>query len=210
MAEVRIESLWPRDLDSTSYRELVTSQFGASAWPAHRDYYRWLFEQAPTAKTGQPLTVLVAREGERLVGHRAMIVVEVAVDGRRLRGAWGVDHFVKASHRGKEVGARLLNTDLDTCDIGMSIGQTEAGYRIASKHGYRDTGAMLRFTRVLRPLRSAAQRILAKAGLNRFAPSLLGFPAPRQQHVSNDIAVETVRSFADRLDDRSDLRGLPR
>src|ERR1700675_2570966 len=96
MAEPRIERLWPRDLDSPPYREMITAHFGTHAWAAHRQYYRWLFEQNPATEPGQPLSIYVARDGEQLIGHRAVIPAEAVVCGQRLRVGWGVDLFVSA------------------------------------------------------------------------------------------------------------------
>ena len=206
MGELTIERLWPRDLDSPAYRELIGSQFGDHVWPAHRQYYRWLFEEAPTTLPGEPLTVYVARENGQLIGQRAMIVVDVAALGQRLRAAWSVDHFIRPSHQRRQVGARLLNSGMSQTRLGMSIGQTKPGYAIALKHGYLDAGAMLRFTRVLRPLRAAAKRALAKIGWGHAANSLLGNPQPSKPS-SPRAVIETVTSFADRLDDGEDLRG---
>ncbi|MBI3782113.1 MAG: GNAT family N-acetyltransferase [Deltaproteobacteria bacterium] len=207
MAELHIERLWPQDLDSPSYRELITAHFGAHVWAAHRQYYRWLFEQAPTRDPEQPLSVYVARDGGQLIGHRAIIAAQVVVDGQRLPATWGVDHFVSPAHQGRQVGTRLLDADRQTYAISLSLGQTKAGSGIAAKNGYRDVGALLRYTRLLRPLRSVAKRAMAKLGLGNTVQSLFEMPAQRGRRASYDIAVAPVTSFADRINDRGDLRG---
>ncbi len=202
-----IERLQRDGLTSPSYRRLVSTLFGAASWETHVRYYRWLCEQNPSTRPDEPLPIYVCRVGDELVGHRTMIPSEVVFEGQHVRAGWGVDLYVLPTHQRQQIAARLLaagNADFPLC---LSLGQTEAGYQWAMKHGFHVAASLQRYARLLRPFRCVPKRIMQKAGLAGAARTLFGVPSVMTTRARYDVDVEIITSFVDRLDDPSDLRG---
>jgi GNAT superfamily N-acetyltransferase len=205
MDQLRIERLSLGDLNTPEYRQLVAQQYGAGV-EAHIRYYQWLLGKNPAARPDEAL-VCVARDGDRFVGHRGLIPAEVDVGGQVTRVSWGVDLFVLPTHQGRNLGARLMAADATEFAASLSLGQSQAGHGSATKNGFRGIGDLVRYTRLLRPLRAGAKRILDKLNLRKSASALLGSRRGVRSRRRDDVVMETVTSFNDRLGDPSDLRG---
>jgi Acetyltransferase (GNAT) domain len=148
------------------------------------------------------LSVLVAREGERIVGSLGVIVVSFCVHGRRCTGGWLTTWIATPAARKRQVGLRLLRRVLEE-PFGF-VGTTaanETGLRLYRALGFSVNPSIPRWVRVI------SRDALA---------TLLGDRAPPHDEPPQPPARSALRisswseAFAERWDELWERRFAPR
>jgi hypothetical protein len=203
----KIERLARDELTSPAYRQLAAERFGAENWEAHVRYVRWLLDENPASRRDEPLPIFVCRDRERLIGQLTVIPVDLRFNGTPLRGGWCVDTFVLPAYQRQRIGEGLHTTAQRDVAALLTVGQTEAGYRLLRHLGFCVAGSLTHYRRLLRPVSGVAKKALEKAGLTDLARALFRRPTAREIPPVPILRVEPITSFAHIVDRHCDLRG---
>lgn len=201
-----IDRLAREELTSPAYRELAAARFGDNA-EAHVRYVQWLFDENPASWRDEPLPIFVCRDGQQLIGQVAVIPVDLQLNGTPVRGGWYIDTFVLPAYQRQRVGERLIRVVDRHVPLSLSLGQSDAAFRLLQRLDWCVAGAMTRYRRVLRPLHATAKKALEMLGLGNLARMLPRAHIAREGSTPPAIRVEPVTSFAHIVDQHSDLRG---
>jgi GNAT superfamily N-acetyltransferase len=138
--------------------ELLDASLGGG--PAGRrppELFRWKHLDGPFG----PSFMLVAADGDRLVGLRAFMRWRFTADGRTVRAARAVDTATHPDHQGRGIFKRLTLALLDAAAGEVDLvfntpnGKSGPGYL---KMGWREVGRVPVAVRVRRPLRFVSRR----------------------------------------------------
>jgi GNAT superfamily N-acetyltransferase len=142
--------------DEPAVLELLAASLGPG--PTGRrspELFRWKHFRNPFG----PSLMLVAREGDRVIGLRAFMRWEFRVEGRAVRAVRAVDTATHPEHQGRGVFSRLTRAAVDALrgevDLIFNTPNERSGPGYL-KLGWRPVGRVPVGVRVRRPLRFAA------------------------------------------------------
>jgi hypothetical protein len=124
------------DLYSPTYRQLIESLFGKEQAEKRLRYAQWLFADNPSLKKDEDLPIYLCRIDNKYVAQIAVIPVQMILAGNSIRAGWSVDLQVKSDYQRRGIGIKLENATYQDFPVIMSLGQSEAGFNIASKLGW--------------------------------------------------------------------------
>ncbi len=202
-----IERLSRHELNAPAYRQLSAQRFGSDNWEAQVRYACWLYDGNPASRRDEPLPIFVCRSGEQLIGQVGVIPIDLRLNGARLRGGWCVDLFVLPEYQGRRVGENLVAAVQRAFPVTLTLGQTDAAYRLARRLGWCAAGALTHSRQLLRPLSGIAKKVMEKVGLTSVAGAFRAGPAAAKIPPMANIRMQPVTSLADVADQQADLCG---
>ena len=94
--------------DETNIVPLLQEVFG-SEFQFDLNYWKWLYS---TEKNGLGSIIRLAYDEDKLVGHYAIILTEMVIDGHSVIGAQSVDTAVSSTHRRQKIFYNLCHSTL--------------------------------------------------------------------------------------------------
>lgn len=114
--------------------------------------WRWMFE-ASAARLATPRRVWVTVDEGRMTAHHGAIPVDLQVGPEVHRTAWLVETMVRATHRGRALGPRLLEASVRDLPFALSLGQSEPMREIQFRTGWTQVAPLETAQLLLRPER---------------------------------------------------------
>ena len=138
--------------------------FGNDAAESSRLRWDWQYRRNPN-NPGQEPEIWIAREGTAIVGQYATMPVKLSVNGREVRGSWGMDVMVAPERQRQGLGEVLFRTWDRNVGASLGLGLSESSYRLFNKMRWPDVGPL---PCLVKPLTRRAFRIPHwPVGLNR-------------------------------------------
>lgn len=167
--------------------------FGADAANANELRWDWQYRLNPHAPPDGPL-IWLAREGPAIVGQYATMPVRLAVEGREIDAAWGMDVMVAPERQRQGLGDVLFRTWDRNVGASLGLGLSDSSYRLFQKLRWPDPGPV---PCLIKPL---SRRALRQPGwpmvVNRLV-SYLTLPwvrlVARQRPLQGEVRI--IRSF---------------
>lgn len=136
-------------------------------------YWRWHFLENPyTEPHDVPLWIL--KDGRRVVGQVATILVELKVGAEVTRAIWILDFIVHQDYRGQGLGKRLMLAAREAYPTQFALGFNEQSEAVLRSLKWAALGGVGRYQRLLFPgnaLREVAQYELLRRSVNfAYAP----------------------------------------
>ena len=113
--------------------------FGNDAAESSRLRWEWQYRRNPN-NPGQEPEIWIAREGTAIVGQYATMPVKLSVQGRELRGSWGMDVMVAPERQRQGLGEVLFRTWDRNVSASLGLGLSDSSYRLFQKLRWPDVG----------------------------------------------------------------------
>lgn len=186
-----------RPEDRRQVDALYRRVFGPDAADANRLRWDWQYRLNPNVPADGPL-IWIAREGTTVIGQYATMPVRLAVAGREVDAAWGMDVMVAPERQRQGLGDQLFRTWDRNVGASLGLGLSESSSRLFDKLNWPAHGAV---PCLVKPLsRRALRRPHWPTALNRFV-SYVTLPwirlVARQRPLDGQI--EPIRQFDDRF-----------
>jgi len=188
-----------RPEDRRQVEALYRRVFGHDYADASRLRWEWQYRRNPNGRTDGPL-IWIAREGQTIVGQYAAMPVKIAVKGRQINGAWGMDVMVAPERQRQGLGEVLYRTWDREVGASLGLGLSDASHGLFRKLQWPDLGPV---PCLVKPLsRRALRRPTWPVGLNRFV-SAVTLPWIRLVARSRPLEgeVRPIRHFDERFTD---------
>jgi GNAT superfamily N-acetyltransferase len=151
--------------DRRQVEALYRRVFGADAAEANRLRWDWQYRRNPNGPSHAP-PIWLAREGATVIGHYGTMPVRLAVLGKQIDAAWGMDVMVAPERQRQGVGDQLFRTWDRQVGAALGLGPSEASAHLFRKLGWPDVGFV---PCLVKPLsRRALRRPNWPTGVNRF------------------------------------------
>jgi len=164
-------------------------------------FWNWHYLENPyTSLDDVPLWIV--KDGDRVVGQAATILVELKVGDELRKGIWILDFILLPEYRGQKLGKRLLQLALETYPTMMALGFNNASGNVLRSLEWVPMGAINRYQKLLFP-GYGLKEIAAYAplrGLVNLCYSPLR-PGLRQTKPSGDYTIREISEFDDSFDD---------
>jgi GNAT superfamily N-acetyltransferase len=198
-AEVHIKQFELSDQEAVlSFLRIAYSDDPRKSDPA---FWKWHYLENPyTSLDDVPLWIV--KDGERVVGQAATILVELKVGDETRKGIWILDFILLPEYRGQKLGKRLLQLARETYPTMMALGFNEASGNVLRSLEWVPMGAINRYQRLLYP-GYALKEIAAIAplrGLVNFLYSPLR-PGSRETSSLNNYTIREVSKFDESFDE---------
>ena len=179
--------------DRHGVEALYRRVFGPDASDAGRLRWGWQYRRNPSNPAGQPL-IWVAREGPSIIGHCATMPVRLALGGREVDAAWGLDVMVAPERQRQGVGEVLLRTWDRNVGAALGLGLSDESRQLFQKLRWPDVASV---PCLVKPLtRRAIRRPQWPMSINRLV-SVVTLPvvkiAGRQRPLNAEL--EAIRRF---------------
>ncbi len=156
-------------------------------------FWKWHYLENPyTSLDDIPLWII--KDGERVVGQAATILVEVKVMEETRRGIWILDFILFPEYRGQKLGKRLLMLAREKYPTMFALGFNEQSGNVLRSLDWVAMGSVHRYQRLLYPGHAlkgissfAPLRELANLGYAPFRPHLDG-PSAKQDYTVREVA----------------------
>jgi GNAT superfamily N-acetyltransferase len=160
-------------------------------------YWNWHYLENPyTAKDDIP--ILVVKDGERVVGQAATILVELKVGAETRRAVWILEFILLPEYRGRKLGKRLVMLAGETYPTMLALGYNELSGKVFRSMDWMPLSAIHRYQRLLYP-GNAVRAVKPVRELLNFGYSLLRSRAIETRARQFDI--REVTEFDDSFDD---------
>jgi len=193
-SEVTYRALTPSDGDRIN--DLFARSYGRVRTP---EQWRWEFARAPG---GSPV-LWAAEAGGRLIGHYALIPLEMSFFGQSLKGAKAESAMVDPDYRGQGICSRLVELTLqDARQRGISVVwgfPNEQSFRIMERSGRIHIGGLYGYIRILRRARVLRAYLRRKWRRSSEFPER-GRPEARAP-MADRPAGESILSTRDRIEE---------
>lgn len=164
-------------------------------------FWKWHYLENPyTSLNDVPLWIV--KDGERVVGQAATILVKLKVGDETRKGIWILDFILLPEYRGQKLGKRLLQLARETYPTMMALGFNNASGNVLRSLEWVPMGAINRYQKLLFPgyglkeiTAFAPLRGLVNLCYSPFRPGL------RQTRSSSDYTIREVSEFDDSFDD---------
>lgn len=127
--------------DRRAVEALYRRVFGHDAAEASRLRWDWQYRKNPNNPGGEP-EIWIAREGPAIVGQYATMPVELSVNGRQVRGSWGMDVMVAPERQRQGLGEVLFRTWDRNVGASLGLGLSESSYKLFQKLRWPDVGPL--------------------------------------------------------------------
>src|SRR5579862_6401403 len=111
--------------DRRQVEALYRRVFGPDAAHASRLRWDWQYRRNPNGPATAP-PIWLAREGATVIGHYGTMPVRLAVSGREIDAAWGIDVMVAPERQRQGVGDRLFRTWDRQVGAALGLGASDA------------------------------------------------------------------------------------
>jgi GNAT superfamily N-acetyltransferase len=140
-----------RPEDKPAVDALYRRMYGKEA-EASLQRWQWQYERNPNLPDGAPLIWLLRHDGE-VIGQYATMPVKLAVNGREIDAAWGMDVMITPEHQRGGFGRMMFETWDRNTGASIGIGLTDASAGLFKKLEWGDMG---RVPRLVKPLSARA------------------------------------------------------
>lgn len=114
------------------------------------EVWKWHYLENPyTALEDIPLWIV--KDGERVVGQAATILVELRVDHEVRKAVWILDFILLPEYRGQKLGKRLLQLARQTYPTMLALGYNEMSGNVLTSLEWVRMGMIGRYQRLLFP-----------------------------------------------------------
>jgi len=114
------------------------------------EVWKWHYLENPyTSLDDIPLWIV--KDGERVVGQAATILVELKVDDEIRRAVWILDFILLPEYRGQKLGKRLLQLARQTYPTMLALGYNEMSGNVLTSLEWVRMGMIDRYQRLLFP-----------------------------------------------------------
>ena len=141
-----------RPEDRAAVDALFRRMHGEVSAEAYLRRWDWQYARNPNLPNGLPLIWVLRLDGQ-VIGQYATMPVKLAVDGREIDAAWGMDVMITPEHQGQGHGRILFETWDRNVGASIGIGLTDASHGLFKKLRWPDMG---RVPRLLKPLSARA------------------------------------------------------
>jgi GNAT superfamily N-acetyltransferase len=184
--EIRRRAEGDRDALESMYAEV----FGAEAAERNRARFRWQYEENPHCPPEGP-EIWVARENGVVLGQYATMPVRVRVNGRMLRGSWGMDVMVRPNLQRKGIGSLLFLYWDQQVEASLGLGLSVQSYTLFRKLRWEDVGPVPCYSKILDP-KALLSRRLPRVAAALLAPLLTAglwavFPSRRRREPQVEV-----------------------
>jgi GNAT superfamily N-acetyltransferase len=125
--------------DRRQIEALYRRVFGNDMADANRLRWEWQYRRNPHMPSTGPL-IWVVREGQAIVGQYATMPVKLAVNGREIDAAWGMDVMIAPERQRQGLGDLLFRTWDRNVGASLGLGLSESSYRLFQKLNWPDAG----------------------------------------------------------------------
>jgi len=184
-----------RPEDRRQVETLYRRVFGDDMAHGNRLRWDWQYRLNPNVPSDGPL-IWIAREGPGIVGQYAAMPVRLAVNGREIDAAWGMDVMVAPERQRQGLGDVLFRTWDRNVGASLGLGLSDSSYRLFQKLRWPDVGPV---PCLVKPLsRRALRRPSWPLAVNRLV-SWITLPWVRLVSRRRPLHAEvrTVRKFDD-------------
>ena len=150
-----------------------------------RRRWNWEVEQSPLRSRRR---IIVARDGDRLVGQSVRLPVDVVVGKETLPAEFAVDSMVHPDYRGRGIIQDIYRLGFEAGILQLSKGTAPGMYRLLMKMGYHKIKPDTFMVSLLRPFSWCCTKILKK---NVCLPDL----TRSVNHQRNDFGFRTIDKF---------------
>ena len=140
-----------RPEDNAAVAALFHRMYGPNA-EASLQRWGWQYERNPNLPDGLPLIWLLRLDGE-VIGQYATMPVILAVNGREIDAAWGMDVMITPEHQRGGYGRMMFETWDRNTGASIGVGLTDASAGLFKKLHWGDMG---RVPRLIKPLSGRA------------------------------------------------------
>lgn len=176
ISEVEVKQFELADRDSLlSFLQIAYANEPVKFDPA---YWNWHYLENPyTVPDNIPLWVV--KDGDRVVGQAATILVKLKVEDEIRFAVWILDFVLLPEYRGRKLGKRLLLLARETYPTMLALGYNQMSGNVLTSLGWVPMGTIHRYQRLLFPgfaakevARIAPVRGLVNFGYAPFRPRL--------------------------------------
>jgi GNAT superfamily N-acetyltransferase len=128
-----------RPEDRRAVDALYRRVFGNDAADASRLRWDWQYRRNPNNPGGEP-EIWIAREGPAIIGQYATMPVRLDINGREVKGSWGMDVMVAPERQRRGLGEVLFRTWDRNVGASLGLGLSDSSYRLFQKLGWPDVG----------------------------------------------------------------------
>ena len=198
-SEVHIKQFELSDQDAVlSFLTIAYADDPRKSDPA---FWKWHYLENPyTSPNNVPLWIV--KDGERVVGQAATILVEIQVLEEKRKAVWILDFILLPEYRGKKLGKRLLLLARETYPTMLALGFNEASGNVLRSLDWVPMGSINRYQKLLYPaygLPQTAAIAPVRGLLNAsFAPLR---PSAKSLRPSGKYDVMPVAEFSSDFDD---------
>lgn len=164
-------------------------------------FWKWHYLENPyTSPDDIPLWIV--KDGERVVGQAATILVEFKVGEETRRGIWILDFILFPEYRGQKLGKRLMMQARETYPTMFALGINEQSRNVFLSLDWVPMGSVHRYQRLLYP-GHALKEIAAVSPLRKLANFFYApfRPQPDQSSSNQRYTVREVAQFDGSFDD---------
>jgi hypothetical protein len=135
MADIDRFRLEDRRATDALYRRV----FGHDAADASQLRWNWQYLQNPNNPPEGP-QIWLAREGPTVIGQYATMPVRLSLEGREVRGSWGMDVMVAPERQRQGVGEVLFRTWDHSVGASLGLGLSPSSHRLFRKMKWPEVG----------------------------------------------------------------------
>lgn len=163
-------------------------------------FWKWHYLENPyTSLDDVPLWIV--KDGDRVVGQAATILVETKVHEEIRRAVWILDFILAPEYRGQKLGKRLLLLARETYPTMLALGYNELSGNVLRSLDWVEMGAINRYQKLLFPgygLRETAAVAPLRGLVNlAYAPFR---PNEKRLAATGPYKIEEVASFGPAFD----------
>src|SRR5579862_4336948 len=155
--------------DRRQVEALYRRIFGADAADASRLRWDWQYRRNPNGPSASP-PIWLAREGSTVIGHYGTMPVRLALNGREIDAAWGMDVMVAPERQRQGVGDQLFRTWERQVGAALGLGPSDASAQLFRRRGWPDAVTLPSFVKPLS--RRARRRATWPMGINRLVSAV--------------------------------------
>ena len=137
--------------------ELYSSVYGSDELLRRR--WHWEIEEHPLRNR---LRIIVARDGERLVGQSVRLPVDIVLENKLLPAEFAVNSMVHPDYRGHGVIRNIYRFGFEAGILQLSKGTAPGMYRLLMKMGYRKIKPDTFMVALLRPFSWVSSKLMKK------------------------------------------------
>jgi GNAT superfamily N-acetyltransferase len=145
-----------RNEDRDAVHALFRATYGENA-NANLARWHWQYERNPNLADGVPLIWLLRLDGH-VIGQYATMPVRLAVNGREIDAAWGMDVVILPEHQRRGYGRVMFEKWDQNTGAAIGIGLTDASAGLFKKMEWHDMGRVPRLVKPLAGLRGFAAK----------------------------------------------------
>src|SRR5690349_20559928 len=141
--DFEFREMMPRDKPHVV--DFLQKRFGPDAVQCRSGRFEWQFERYPGGSR-----IYLCFDRDRLVGQSCFLPVTLQLGSDRFSAAFSIDTMVDPEYRRRGIGERLHRIRLETFQVALSSGQSEANVKLYQKMGWPVLGRYFQFRLIRR------------------------------------------------------------